>query len=117
MSQPKKPTMTSQEAAALLLSGGKTSDVEEANLMDQGKLLDPDALERAYYRRALGFDVDIEYSQAAHKAYVRDLEFGLVVTCPYEDDINGNAQYLARAVMKLKRMHDKQAKRSETAEA
>ena len=48
MSTPKPPTMTSREAAALLVSGGTTTDADYANLMAEGKALDPDKLQRAH---------------------------------------------------------------------
>ena len=100
--------MTSREAGALIASGGKTTDVEQANLMAEGKLLDPEALERAYYRRALGFDFSCEIDPANHAAYARDDELNLSVKIVWTDDDERNSERLAKACMKLKSLHDKQ---------
>jgi hypothetical protein len=94
--------MTSVEAAALLLSGGATTDPDEANLMNDGQLLDPDALERAYYRRLFGFDFEVEIQP--DKAIARDNDLGLKVSCSWiEGDDDG----------KLKAKHDKAVKKTE----
>jgi hypothetical protein len=100
--------MTSLEAAALILSEGKTTDVEQAELMASGKLMDPDALERAYYRRLFGFDVTVLVDEAKHQAIVRDDELGLTVKFSWlEDDTNdGNAKRLSKACIKLMKKHE-----------
>ncbi len=104
--QKRNPSMSSLEAAALILSQGATTDVEQAELMAEGKILDPDALERAYYRRIFGFDMNVEIDEKRHKAYVRDMDLGLLTTCTYTDDDNANAKRLSKACIKLKAMHD-----------
>lgn len=105
--QKPKLTMTSREAAALLVSGGITDDADKANLMAAGQLLDPDKLERAHYRRMLGFDVDIVIQEDKHKAFIKDRETRNQVGIVWKADNNAdNAARLAKAVMKLKRMHD-----------
>ena len=102
--------MTSTEAAALLLSGGKTTDVEEANLMESGQLLDPDALERAYYRRIFGFDFTTYMDNDKHKIICRDEDLDITVTGTLASDTDKDAQTLARLCMKLKRLHEKAVK-------
>lgn len=103
----RKPTMTSREAAALLLSGGATDDADLANQMEAGEILDPDALERAYYRRIFGFDLTVTIDPKKHKAIVKDEDLGLVVTTGWSDDNDEvNASKLAKACVKLKAKHE-----------
>lgn len=107
MQSPKKPTMTSREAAALLLSGGKTADVEEAELINAGKLIDPDKLVQSHFRRMMGFDFSVTEDKPAHKWIVRDEDHETAVTCAIADDEDKQAALLAKACMKLKKLHDK----------
>lgn len=103
--KPKKLSMTSREAAALYLSGGATTDVYKANLMADGQLLDPEALERAYWRRLFGFDFEVE--MRPDKAIARDKDLGFETTCSwFEADDEGNAKRLAKACVRLKKLHD-----------
>lgn len=105
-----RPTMTSVEAAALLISEGKTTDPEQASLMQDGKLLDPDNLERAHFRRALGFDFSVLHDDKLGKWIIRDDELGIKVMTPMSKtgDQNEDAQHIANACVKLKTKHDKQ---------
>ena len=107
--QPDKNNLSSTEFAALLVSEGRTTDVTMANALADGYPIDPDQLERAFYRRAIGFDVDIRIDPDSKKAIVTDLELGLKTTCTYldgDENIDTNAQRLSKAVMKLKKKHD-----------
>lgn len=52
--------MTSVEAAAMILSGGRTRDVELANHMANGFDMDMDGLARAGLRRSMGFDFGLK---------------------------------------------------------
>lgn len=102
-----KTTMTSLEAAALILSEGKTTDVEQAELMSEGKLLDPDALTRAHFRRMLGFDFSITVDEERHKIIARDDERGYKTSATWvKDDDAGNSRRMAKAAMRLKKLHD-----------
>lgn len=108
MKHSSKPTMSSLEASALLLSGGQTDDVEQANLIAEGKLLDPDRLIKSHFRRQLGFDCTISHDDTAGKWIVRDDELHITVRTPYsQTDDEANAQHLANACIKLKAKHDK----------
>jgi len=98
--------MTSLEAAALYSSNGATSDVEEANLLAEGKILDPDKLQRAFFRRALGFDFSVITDEKHGKYIIRDDERGGSVTCAIVDDYNNQAAKLAKAIIKLKKLHE-----------
>lgn len=109
----KKPKLTSLEVGALLASEGATDDVEIANAMADGKMLDPDALERAFYRREFGFDFQT-YADDKHRKWVaKDNELDITVTGKMssksdpQEAADDDAQTLARMVMKLKRQHDK----------
>lgn len=105
--QKPRTSMTSLQAAALISSQGATDDVELAELMAEGRVLDPDLLTRAAFRRQLGFDFSIVRDDAAHKYIIRDDEIaGIHVTCPIEADFNNAAARLAKAVVKLKKLHD-----------
>jgi hypothetical protein len=55
-----KVGMTSEEAGALIVSGGRTKDVEEAEIIAAGQTLQLDALQRAHLRRAMGFDFKLK---------------------------------------------------------
>lgn len=52
--------LTSEEAAALFLSDGRTKNVEEAQLIDRGQELSLDGLTRAALRRNMGFDFEVK---------------------------------------------------------
>jgi len=106
-----KSDLSSTEFAALLVSEGRTTDVTMANALADGYPIDPDQLERAFYRRALGFDVDIYIDPAKGKAIIKDLELGLTTTCAYlgeetKENMDANAKRLSKACMKLKKKHD-----------
>lgn len=58
--QPKKKSMTSLEAAALILSEGHTSDLNEAATYAKGVSLEMDGLQRAHLRRLMGFDFEMQ---------------------------------------------------------
>lgn len=111
--KPQKPTMTSREAAALIVSEGSTDDADLANLMVEGKALDPDRLQRSYYRRAVGFDLTTYADEAAHKWIAVDEELNLRVTGAMSENpdpikrTDEDGLTLARMVMRLKRKHDK----------
>lgn len=105
--QKPKLTMTSLEAAALISSNGATDDVETANMMANGIILDPDALERAYYRRIFGFDFTIITDEEKHQVIVRDEEFNISVTCALVADTTEQAAKIAKACIKLKAKHAK----------
>jgi hypothetical protein len=104
--QKPKTNMTSREAAALLLSGGATDDVETAELMDAGKILDPDKLERSYYRRIFGFDLEVIPQPDKHRYLVKDNDLNLSVTCVLTGDVSKDASKLSKACIKLKAKHD-----------
>ena len=112
--KPRKPTMSSLEAAALIATDGATDDVQKANMMTSGQLLDEDKLVRAFYRRELGFDLSVVSDE--HQYVVRDDELHLSVTCKKSINIDPakaadeDGQLLARAVMRVKRAHDKKIK-------
>lgn len=55
-----KQGMTSVEAAALILSQGKTKDPALAEALSTGQDLDMEALQRAHLRRMMGFDFRIK---------------------------------------------------------
>lgn len=57
---PPKQGITSVEAAAMILSGGRTRDVELATHMAEGFDMDMDALARAGLRRSMGFDFGLK---------------------------------------------------------
>jgi hypothetical protein len=103
----RKPTMTSREVGALIVSEGRTTDADKANLMAQGKLLDPDALERSYYRRILGFDCTVKPDLEDNKWLVTDEDLHVTVRTPMDTDDMVNAQRLSRAIIKLKAKHQK----------
>ncbi len=102
-----KYTMSSTEAGALIVSGGATDDPEQANLMAEGKLLDPDKLERAYYRRLLGFDLSVTPDPDKHHYIVRDDELDIALTAHMSDDDDQSAANIAKACIKIKKLHDK----------
>ena len=107
MSNPKPPTMTSREAAALLVSGGTTTDADYANLMAEGKALDPDKLQRAHFRRAIGFDFTVNTYPVSHYFTVTDDETKNVIKGVWlDDDDKGNATRMSKACIKLKKQHD-----------
>lgn len=62
MSDKKKTGLTSEEAAALFLSDGRTKDVQMATILDQNAKneLDMDGLQRAHLRRMMGFDFRVK---------------------------------------------------------
>lgn len=100
-------SMTSLEAAALILSNGATTDVEQAELIDQGKAVDPDALQRAYFRRQFGFDFDVFINEDKHQIVTEDKLLGIKATATWlADDIEGNAKRMAKACLRLKKLHD-----------
>lgn len=101
-----KPSMSSLQAAALILSEGATDDVETAEMVAEGKILDPDALQRAHFRRMLGFDFTIQPDPDNYKMLIRDDETGITVTCRIEADFNNQAARLAKGCIKLKRLHE-----------
>lgn len=103
-----KTTMTSRQAAALISSEGATDDAETAEQMADGKILDPDLLIRAHFRRQLGFDFTVLREDGDHRYIIRDDEMpGVSVTCPIEKDFANAGARLAKAVIKLKKLHDK----------
>lgn len=57
---PDNKDMTSLEAAALILSNGTTTDIEQAAYYDEGTELNLDALQRAHLRRMMGFDFQLK---------------------------------------------------------
>lgn len=59
-SDDKKKGMTSIEAAALILSEGRTKDAKQAAEMSQGVDLNMDGLQRAHLRRMMGFDFEMQ---------------------------------------------------------
>jgi hypothetical protein len=75
--------------------------------MAQGKLLDPDALERSYYRRILGFDCTVKPDLEDNKWLVTDEDLHVTVRTPMDTDDMVNAQRLSRAIIKLKAKHQK----------
>lgn len=70
--------MTSLEAAALILSGGKTTDPNKAELMASGQELDLDDLQKAHLRRMMGFDFRIKLNP--NKIHVSSKEEPFVTT-------------------------------------
>jgi hypothetical protein len=52
--------LTSREAAALILSDGRTSDVAEAELLTSAPSLELDGLQRAHLRRMMGFNFAVK---------------------------------------------------------
>lgn len=60
MDKPKKLGITSQEAAAMLISGGQTSDPHKAAMIAEGRDLDMDGLQKAHLRRMMGVDFRIK---------------------------------------------------------
>lgn len=56
-----KEKLTSLQAAALILSEGRTDDVEKAELLASGNELDMEALQRAHLRRMMGFDFRMKF--------------------------------------------------------
>jgi hypothetical protein len=56
----KKLGLTSVDAAALLLSEGRTKDPNEAAQIAEGKELNLDGLHRAGLRRSMGFDFELQ---------------------------------------------------------
>jgi hypothetical protein len=58
--KPNKENLSSEEAAALLLSGGQTKNPREAeHIASGGDGLNLDELQRAHLRRLMGFDFSI----------------------------------------------------------
>jgi len=109
-----KTGMTSREAAALISSEGATDDAETAELLADGKILDPDLLTRAHFRRQLGFDFTVLRENEEHRFIIRDDEIaGISVTCPIEKEFANQGARLAKAVLKLKKLHDKALKAQE----
>lgn len=107
MYDPSRKRMTSVQAAALMLSNGKTEDRETAELLDDGKILDPDLLIRSHFRRQLGFDFSVLREDESHRYVIRDDEMpGVSVTCAIEADFDAQASRLAKSVIKLKKLHD-----------
>lgn len=114
----RKHPMTSVQAAALMLSEGRTEDKELAELMDEGKLLDPDLLIRSGIQRAVGFDFTLLREDENDRYVIRDDEMpGISVTCQLEADFNNQAARLAKAVVKLKKMHERAVKLANAQEA
>lgn len=103
----KKLGVTSTEAAALLMSDGRTSDPEEAALLAQGSILDMDALQRSALRNMMGFDFRIK--PAPNKYHVSSTKPPYVTTwCKYtgiEDE--AFIDRLVDACLRLKIKHDK----------
>lgn len=54
--------LTSVEAAALYVSGGRTTDPELATHLSSGDTLNMDAMQRAHLRRMMGFDFKVRLS-------------------------------------------------------
>lgn len=105
--------MTSREAAAMMISDGATKDVALAELIADGKALDPDVLTRSHFRRQFGFDFTVEPDPKSLRYIIRDAELGLSVTCGYEADFNNQGARLAKACIKLKKLHDKKLAETE----
>jgi uncharacterized protein YggE len=81
--------LTSEEAAALFLSGGVTKDVQEAEMIASGHMFNLDAMQRAHLRRMMGFDFEIK--PRYNKVYVRSLEGPHVSTwCTIKTDEKDN---------------------------
>jgi hypothetical protein len=80
MSDKKKTGLTSEEAAALFLSDGRTKDVQMATVLDQNAKneLDMDALQRAHLRRMMGFDFRLKV--APNKIHCSSMQRPYVTT-------------------------------------
>ena len=104
-----KPTMTSTEAAALILSEGATTDTDKANLIASGQGMDWDALARSGFSKSVGFDFSILEDGKVGRWIVRDDETGLIVTTPISKTANfdEDAKHIANAVLRLKAKHEK----------
>lgn len=111
----KKIGLTSEEAAALYLSDGATTDPELAQQYDKGELFDMDAMQRAALRRQMGFDFDVKYSD--RKFFVRSKQSPFVTTqADYSGTIDQNAiTALVDACLRLKdRYEEAQRRRDES---
>lgn len=96
--------ITSLEAAALMVSGGQTTDVEEANLIASGQILGMDALQRAHLRRMMGFDFDIDVHH--NRFVITDKQRRYKTSCFYSDLDDKAVKRLVRACLRLKKLHD-----------
>lgn len=113
-----RPTMTSTEAAALILSEGATTDVDKANMIASGQGLDFDALARSGFAKTMGFEFSIlEDSKTGHWI-ARDDETGITIRTPMSKtaSFDEDAQHLANACMRLKDKHDKYLAKQQTQE-
>lgn len=54
--------LSSTEAAALFISEGRTTNVQEAEAFASGQAFDIDAMQRAHLRRMMGFDFKVKIS-------------------------------------------------------
>lgn len=104
-----KPTMTSTEAGALIISEGATTDPAKAEMIAAGQGMDWDALARSGFSKTVGFDFSVFEDDKVGRWVIRDDETGLKVSTPmsktatYDED----AQHIANAIIKLKAKHDK----------
>lgn len=73
-----KKGLTSIEAAALILSDGKTTDPTMAASISDGNDLDMDALQRSHLRRMMGFDFRMKV--APNKIHVSSKQEPYVTT-------------------------------------
>lgn len=69
-----KQGLTSLEAAALLVSGGKTKDYQEANHMASNPF-DLDKLQQAHLRRMMGFDWGVDITYKKMRVYSKQAPF------------------------------------------
>lgn len=127
-----KPTygMTSQEAAALYLSEGRTDDPGLASMLDYAKkqpellipkgrvgelaykpaqlvIDDPDDAERIRLRNLIGFDVEVIIDDDINQATLLDTEYMYKVRTKLTDDPEVNAVKLSKAMIKLQKKHNK----------
>lgn len=112
--------MTSLEAAALYLSGGKTRDPALAVVLDENAKdeFNMDAMQRAHLRRMMGFDFRMK--MAPNKIHVSSKEEPYVTThCKIrEGEMNGQhivkeslIDRLVDACLRLKIKHDAEVAR------
>ena len=115
--------MTSQEAAALYLSGGHTTDPELASMLDYAKkqpellipkgtipmtdyepakliIDDPEDNERIRLRNQIGFDVTVLVT--SKQATLKDTEHKLATRCYLTGDAEVDGQSMSQAMLRLK---------------
>lgn len=102
--QPQKG-MTSLDAAALVLSDGRTTDPEKAEAYATGHTFDMDALEKSALVRWTGFPFSMTVYR--NRILFTDDTTNLKTTCLWTEPMDmKTGKRMLRALARLKKLHD-----------